>query len=129
MKPPRHLPRCAAFTLIEVLIALVILSTGIVVVLQAFQTSATALGDARDTLRATRLIADKLSELDANGAAAAAGTGVCADPLSSFRWRVSTGPAGGGLPEGQLNQVTVEVWRESSRVRQSLSTYRYQRTP
>ena len=129
MNLPRHLLRRAAFTLIEVLVALVILSTGIVVVLQAFQTSATALGDARDTLRATRLIGDKLAEIDARGAVPADGTGVCPNPLSSFRWRVSTGSAGGGVSEEGLTRVTVEVWRESSHVRQSLSTYRYRSTP
>lgn len=53
------------FTLIEVLVALVILATGIVVVLRAFQTSAVALGEARDRMWATLLIGEKLSDIEA----------------------------------------------------------------
>jgi len=52
------------FTLIEVLVALVILSTGIVVVLRAFQTSLFALSEARDALRASMLMRDTLAETE-----------------------------------------------------------------
>ena len=52
----------AGFTLIEVLVTLVILSTGIVVVLQAFDVAVAALGEARDTLWANAIVREKLAE-------------------------------------------------------------------
>lgn len=48
------------FTLIEVLVSLVILSTGIVLVLRAFETALTASVRGRDTMLATMLVRDKL---------------------------------------------------------------------
>lgn len=54
----------AAFTLIEVLVTLVILSTGIVLVLQAFETSLVALGDARDNLWGSFLMRQKMTEVE-----------------------------------------------------------------
>lgn len=55
--PPsgRRRPR-SGFTLVELLVTLVILSTGIVLVLQAFETSMTALSESRDALRASALV-------------------------------------------------------------------------
>ncbi len=114
----------AGFTLIEVLITLVILSTGIVVVLQAFQTSATALGAARDTERATYLIQSTLDLIARDGVGAVAGESGCPPPFEAFQRRVLTGStdsSGKGL-----TQITVEVWRQNSAVF-SMSTYRYTR--
>ena len=54
------------FTLIEVLVALVILSTGIVLVLRAFETALTASVRARDSMLATLLLRDKLSQVEAS---------------------------------------------------------------
>jgi prepilin-type N-terminal cleavage/methylation domain-containing protein len=51
-----------AFTLIEVLISLVILSTGIVLVLRAFNTSLFALRESRNALIANILIRDKIEQ-------------------------------------------------------------------
>ena len=53
---------CGAFTLIEVLISLVILSTGIVMVLRAFNTSLFALRESRNALIANILIRDKIEQ-------------------------------------------------------------------
>jgi len=52
------------FTLVEVLVTLVILSTGIVLVLRAFETSLVALGDARDNLWAVNLMRQKTAEAE-----------------------------------------------------------------
>ncbi len=47
--------RRGAFTLIELLVTVVILSTGIVLILQAFQTSMVALAESRDVMRSAAL--------------------------------------------------------------------------
>jgi|GEM_PF-5606712 len=59
-----HGARDCGFTLLEVLVTLVILSVGIVVVLQAFQTSIVALEAARDSLRMELLLKEYLAETE-----------------------------------------------------------------
>ena len=52
------------FTLVEVLVTLVVLSTGIVMVLQAFETSLVALADARSSLWGTFLARQKTADAE-----------------------------------------------------------------
>lgn len=78
------------FTLIEVLITLVILSTGIVIVLEAFQTSLVALNAAREHLRATSLLEQKTSEIGLEVLAGTRGGGrmseiIEQEPFRGFR--------------------------------------------
>jgi prepilin-type N-terminal cleavage/methylation domain-containing protein len=73
--PPPPPALRGAFTLIEVLVTVVILSTGIVVVLEALQTSLGALGSARDSLRATLLVREKMAEVE-RGALQSGGGGL-----------------------------------------------------
>lgn len=56
--------KTSGFTLVEVLVSIVILSIGIVVVLQAFQTSLTALSESRNVLRSSTFARRKLAEID-----------------------------------------------------------------
>lgn len=114
-----------AFTLIEVLVTLVILSTGIVVVLQAFETSAVALSEARDALRATGLINQVIAKLDADGLAAVDPSGSFPAPMDGFRWLLSEADSSPELGVDDLTCVTVEVWREPSGVHHTTSTYRH----
>jgi prepilin-type N-terminal cleavage/methylation domain-containing protein len=51
----------AAFTLIEILVTLVILSTGIVMVLSAFDSAVRALGESRDALWAVLILREDMS--------------------------------------------------------------------
>ncbi|MBL7075921.1 MAG: type II secretion system protein [Kiritimatiellae bacterium] len=82
----------SAFTLIELLVTVVILSTGIVLILQAFQTSMVALAESRDTMRAAALSHALVvqGEMDARS-----GSGVIDDHILQSRypdywWRVDT---------------------------------------
>ena len=56
----------SAFTLIEVLITIVILSTGIVGILYSFDASMNALSDTRGTLFCTVLCRDKLTDIESD---------------------------------------------------------------
>lgn len=115
----------AGFTLIEVLIALVVLSTGIVIVLQAFQTSVSALGEARDAMRAAHLLQGKLQELGTMSPRqpALSGTGSFPEPFDMFLWQVTPAPAA-ARAEG-LEQIRLEVWHANSRVRYAVTTQRW----
>lgn len=57
-------PAIGGFTLIEVLVALVILSTGIVLVLRAFETALAASERSRDSMIATMLVREKLNQVE-----------------------------------------------------------------
>ena len=117
--PPRASAR--GFTLIEVLVTLVILSTGIVLVLQAFETSAAALGEARRATRAMMLIESKLAEIEAEDEGAKAASGNFERPYESFRYRIEVKSAGGGRDAG-YEKVVVTVWQEQTEVQYAVST-------
>jgi len=84
----------SAFTLIELLVTVVILSTGIVVILQAFQTSMVALADSRDTMRSAALRHALMvqAELDVRGAGSdtALSDAMLHRRYPEYRWRVDT---------------------------------------
>lgn len=119
------------FTLIEVLVALVILSTGIVVVLGAFETSLVALGEARDTVRAARILREALA--DARVAAqsgGAAGLTAAAGRLEApdgWDGRLETEPllpaAGRGGTTNRLYRVGVRASRRAVDREYALATF------
>ncbi|MCE9613171.1 MAG: prepilin-type N-terminal cleavage/methylation domain-containing protein [Lentisphaerae bacterium] len=113
------------FTLIEVLITLVILSTGIVVVLQAFQTSATALGASRDALYANHLLNVTMDELEQVGGGGVTGNQVFSPPFDHFR-RLVTEQRAEEVSPG-LMHLTVEVWRDGSSAVFKRDLYRAER--
>jgi type II secretion system protein I len=125
--PARRAKR--GFTLIEVLVALVILSTGIVLVLRAFETALVASGRGRDSLVATALLRDKLIQvetalrLDRNFEPG--GTETFAEgEKKGFTLRCSVNAAGSLRPDcGALYEVLVEVAKTSSGTDQSAATY------
>ena len=115
------------FTLIETLVAIVILSTGIVLVLRAFQTSAVALGEARDqavamTLIGRRFEAAEAYTLDHPGMAPRDDSGAFDPPYDRFLWQQETESAERAVgamafSDEQLTCVRVAVWREGRRRR------------
>jgi len=115
--------------LIEVLIAIVILSTGIVLVLRAFETSVVALGEARDSLWASLMIREKMDEVDAYRLAneqdpPSSASGSFSGRYEGFRWeRDVARVSAAGETGGELDRVTVTVRRKGSSREYSATTY------
>ncbi len=127
MNPPSR-----GFTLPEVLIAVVILSVGIISVLEAFNVSMATLGAARDALRANMLIIERMAGLELS----AIETGKLEEDYSagafdgddvSYMWDKKVTDISSvsvpGLDTAMLNQVDMAVWREGTSRRYSVSTY------
>ena len=119
------------FTLIEVLISVVILATGIVVVLQAFNVSLVVLGESRNVMKANMLIMEKMAEIELsalrNGEIdAETSRGTFGEESGDYCWESKvTSLSGSGnsvLDGGKLNQIDITVWRERSTRRYSAST-------
>jgi len=125
--------RSTGFTLIEVLVAVVILSIGIVGVLHAYDASIVALGVARDRLWATSLIKDKLADAEAGILEQKDATGLSSDgwfgpPHEGFRWDVFVGNEitfAGDQDDsiGRLYEATVAVWRDGANRVYTVETY------
>ena len=121
----------AAFTLIEVLVSVVILATGIVLILRAFETSLVALAEARDALRATALVHGKLAEIRSgaavSGAADVSSRGWFEAPYQNFSWIVERRSTGIAKADRQgtnaLEEVTVTVQRGESATAYTAATY------
>lgn len=111
----------AGFTLIELLVTLVILSTGIVVVLQAFQSAAVGLDEAREVTRGYALAEGKLAEIELSGLEAAGTAGAFDAPHANYRWRLELGEKLGA--EDVARAVAVQVWREGSQTTHAIATY------
>ncbi|MDD4869652.1 MAG: prepilin-type N-terminal cleavage/methylation domain-containing protein [Kiritimatiellae bacterium] len=120
------------FTLPEVLIAVAILSTGIVVVLESFNVSLSVLGEARNVLRANMLIMEKMADIELSALAksgfdAELSNGLFGDENNNYHWESKvTGMSvlsGIGIDSATLNQVDLTVWRDGSSRRYSASTF------
>ena len=108
-------------TLIEVLVAVAILSVGMVAIFSSFDVSVSALAASREALTAGMLLQEKLAELEIEGLPSSS-RGRFAGPGGRFWWDV----AASGLREGgksELCLVEVAVWHEDSRIRRSVTTY------
>ena len=123
--------RSSAFTLIEVLVSMVILATGIVLILRAFETSLVALAEARDALRATSLLETKFAEIRAQAATGGRvnmdSRGEFDEPYDEYSWEFqskSTGMArSGGKGTNDLQEVTVTIRRTGATVTYGATTY------
>ena len=109
----------SGFTLIEMLISILVLSIGLVLILQALQASAIALAKSRDVILASILLRDKLIE-DPNNADKDRREGRFDMPYTAYQWSVDRSEVfiGGHA----MFIVTASVWREGSRFCHGLST-------
>ncbi len=102
------------FLLYEVLLALAILSIGLVIVLRSFSTSLRAVRTSQNYFKATLLLEEKLWEVEkANSLPPGISQG--SFPGSKFNWEVETSPI---EEEGDvgLNAVKVTLsWRQGKR--------------
>lgn len=120
----------AGFTLIEVLVSVVILSTGIIFVLHAFETASVALSDMRDTIWAGNVAQ---SEIDMLRVQSAAGedpgsgyrNGISSTYYSSFIWErnISSAPFDSGRDGADLRHVLLAVRRDGSTRLHKYETY------
>ncbi|MCK5528179.1 MAG: prepilin-type N-terminal cleavage/methylation domain-containing protein [Kiritimatiellae bacterium] len=120
----------AAFTLIEILITIVILSTGIVAILHAFETSMVGLAKARDVLFSTVLCRDKLTDIESDLLVGqkldAVSDGAFDGIYQDYRWGVKSTLVPHSVPTGKesdkgsakdeeeqsdLHKVKISVWR------------------
>ncbi len=120
------------FTLIEVLVAIVILAVGITAVLQAFHTALVALADSRDVVRADIIIREKMAEvksftLEGNEAGMHSLEGRFYGFHDEFEGQLSIKPVPGEIvargSKGTLYEVSVTVARKKSSKSHSAITY------
>lgn len=115
-----------AFTLIEVLVTVAILAVGIALVLQAFGTSMSALAVSNDTLRAGRLLREKMNDIERAVREDAQLPDGPRDGLldvntgGAFRWKIRSAPV--TVLNREIQEVTVTVWRDGQQRRASLAT-------
>ena len=118
-------PSSRGFTLIEVLISVVILATGVVVVLQGMHTALAALDAAVDKSRSAMLLRTKIVEAqsaaqEGNDPSSLASSGHFREPYAAYRWRLNvdqgapSGSSGGGTDSGELYEVGITVWQDGS---------------
>jgi len=123
---------CRGFTLPEVLIAVVILAVGIISVLEAFNVSLAALGAARDALRSSMLVIQKMTDIELSAVTSGrleedySAGGFDGDNVG-YRWDSKVIDVSSlsvpGLDSAMLNQIDLAVWREGASRRYSISTY------
>jgi prepilin-type N-terminal cleavage/methylation domain-containing protein len=109
------------FTLIEVLLAVVVLSTGIGFVLFGLNNALDALRVSRTNMRAHLILKERIGEIERDGLPSTT-HGKCSGRNSDFAFEIETAP----LPEsydGSLSEVTITLWRRNEGVRYSTTTY------
>ena len=121
------------FSLIEVLVAVTILSTGIALVLRAYSTSLRALSESREILVSSMLARDYLAEASISamsGVVPSSGAGSCVEPNDDFQWSVGVTPMtyvpsadGQSGVMSTLSQVNVGIRRNVSEVVHSVTMY------
>ncbi len=110
----------SGFTLIEVLVAVVLLATGIVVILEGLQGACVALEASRDAVRAARLAGSLLGESetalrDGGAPGGMAGGGAFPEPFERVTWSRRVQPvalasiSADGADSGALLEVEVRI--------------------
>jgi prepilin-type N-terminal cleavage/methylation domain-containing protein len=113
------------FTLIEVLVALVILAVGIVGIGRSYVTSVGALGIGRESTESLCLLKQKISEIElgaieAGGIDAGYSSGSFEGDYSDYEWEAEVRPV-----YAKLNEVDLKVRKRGSRRVFTLATYLY----
>jgi type II secretion system protein I len=121
-----------AFTLIEVLVAVVVLSVGIVAVLQAFQNAVAALDASRERFTADRIIEDRIGDVREEAAASGGirtGTrsGRSEEPGGRYAW-TATVRLIKELPEIRIGERVVResLYEAAVSVRRNASVREYE---
>jgi prepilin-type N-terminal cleavage/methylation domain-containing protein len=126
---------CGAFTLIETLVAVTVLSVGIVLVLQAMTHGMTALDAARESLRTAWLCRDRLASLHVEaqrmgGVAETSDQGRFARPFADYQWTLHVEPASdhatelhGAAASNVLLRVALDVGRMGATRSCAMGTY------
>ncbi len=109
------------FTLIEVLMAVVVLSTGIGFVLFGLNNSLDALHVSRTNMRAHLILKERIGEIERDGLPSTT-HGKCSGRNSDFAFEIETTPLADSYDDA-LSEVTVTVWRPNEGVRYSTTTY------
>ncbi len=123
--------KCSGFTLIEVLVSVVVLSTGIIFVLHAFETATVALSEMRDTIWASNVAQGELDKLRASGARGddignGFWSGQQSTYYSSFNWERHVSDAGliNSYADGpDIRHVVLKLSREGSSKQFRYETY------
>lgn|GEM_PF-6199226 len=113
------------FTLIEVLVAVAVLSIGVVVIIQGYQTALAGLGAAREMIRASLLAAEQVADGELQALAAGetvgqppAAGGVYTGLRGEGQMRVTRGNSTEAerrlTPQGVLYDMDVHVWRQAA---------------
>lgn len=107
------------FTLIEVLIAVVVLSIGIVLVLQGLHGALAAWDGGVERMRSAMLVQEKLEQwrlaARVEGGVLSRERGRFEPPFADYRWQIEseTVALSGAAPQsGVLHEVLCTVWRE-----------------
>lgn len=108
----------AGFTLLEIMVALVILAGGLVMVARASHHILGALGHSRETLRAGILLRERMAELRGDllmdsQEAPRPGSGRFAAPFDDYEWSLDVAdvPLDTRAVEGRLSEITLRVRR------------------
>ena len=113
-------PSTPGFTLIEVLVATLIVFVAVAAVLRVFVTALTILDEAAAGTQSSWLLQEKLAEAVAQvhdgRTLPASSSGVASMAGRDFRWQMTVAPA--SLPSGVLapgsDSIELRVWRASS---------------
>ena len=139
-KPARKadpLARQEGFTLIEVLVTLLILSTNLILVLQAYQSSLRALGASRTNLHVSALLGQRVAEIEKTillnpGRIPQSAQGVFFGHYANYSWSQNVQEVAGSVDSekpkrapGYLCEVSITIWRTDSRDRYESTTLVY----
>lgn len=120
-KPPIPDPGRSGITLVEVLVAVAILSMGAVMILSAYGLAASALASSRDNLCVYLLLKEKMDEIERTRTVAA-GSGQRAGTEGDLEWTAVETPVPGFEGAG-LNRVVVTAGRRPDGAQYSLVSY------
>ena len=115
----------SGFTLIEVLVAVAVLSIGVVVIIQGYQTALAGLGAAREMIRASLMAAEQVADGELQALAAGEAFGqppadgsVYAGLRGEGQMRVTHGNGTEAerrlVPQGVLYDMDVHIWRRAA---------------
>ena len=113
--------RQCGFTLIEVLLAVVVLSTGIGFVLVGLNNTLDALSVSRTNMRAHLILKETMSGIQQHGLPSTT-HGKCAGTDNDFAFDIQSAPVPDSYDDS-LSEVTITVWRQGDGVRYSTTTY------